>query len=151
MKCKFCEREILNKGSLVSHELVCANNPNKVKHAHSPNAGAKKGYPCWNKGVSYKSQFQEIWKKKYPNESIFIENSSFSRTSLKKRILLEDFIKYECEICKSGPVWQNKPMPLILDHINGINNDNRLVNLRFVCSNCDCQLPTYNAKNKNRK
>jgi len=40
-----------------------------------------------------------------------------------------------------------KPMPLILDHINGINNDNRIENLRFVCSNCDTQLPTYKSKN----
>lgn len=47
-----------------------------------------------------------------------------------------------------GSEWQGKPMPLILDHINGINNDNRLENLRFVCSNCDSQLPTYKSKNR---
>lgn len=149
MKCKFCEREILNKGSLASHEMVCGNNPNKIKHAHSPNAGAKKGRSPWNKGESISCQYQEIWKKKYPNELIFIENSSFARHALKKRILQEDLIKYKCNICGLGPVWQNKPMPLILDHINGINNDNRLINLRFVCSNCDSQLPTYKSKNKN--
>ena len=44
--------------------------------------------------------------------------------------------------------WCGKPMPLILDHINGINNDNRLENLRFVCSNCDSQLDTYKSRNK---
>lgn len=57
-------------------------------------------------------------------------------------------IEYRCSVCKIGPQWCGKPMPLILDHINGINNDNRLDNLRFVCSNCDCQLDTYKAKNK---
>lgn len=40
-----------------------------------------------------------------------------------------------------------KPLVLILDHKNGVNNDNRLENLRFVCSNCDSQLETY----KNRR
>ena len=34
-----------------------------------------------------------------------------------------------------------------INHINGINNDNRIENLRFLCSNCDSQLPTY----KNRR
>ena len=37
-------------------------------------------------------------------------------------------------------------MPLILDHINGINNDNRIENLRFLCSNCDSIQSTYKSK-----
>ena len=37
-------------------------------------------------------------------------------------------------------------MSLIIDHINGINNDNRLTNLRWVCPNCNIQLPTSNRK-----
>jgi 5-methylcytosine-specific restriction endonuclease McrA len=32
---------------------------------------------------------------------------------------------------------------LHLDHINGINNDNRRENLRFLCPNCHSQTPTY--------
>jgi len=55
-----------------------------------------------------------------------------------------------CECCKIGPEWMGKPMPLILDHINGVNNDNRLENLRFVCSNCDTQLETYKSKNRKK-
>ena len=39
-------------------------------------------------------------------------------------------------------------MDLVLDHINGVNNDNRLENLRFLCNNCDSQLPTFKARNK---
>ena len=41
-------------------------------------------------------------------------------------------------------------MTLILDHINGINNDHRLENLRFVCPNCNIQLDT-NCGKKNKK
>lgn len=37
-----------------------------------------------------------------------------------------------------------------LDHINGIPNDNRKVNLRFICPNCDSQLDTYCGKNTKR-
>ena len=34
-------------------------------------------------------------------------------------------------------------MSLILDHINGVNNDNRLENLRIVCPNCNATLDTH--------
>lgn len=44
--------------------------------------------------------------------------------------------------------WMNKPIPLVLDHINGDGLDDRLENLRLVCCNCDAQLPTYKSKNK---
>ena len=42
------------------------------------------------------------------------------------------------------------PLVLILDHINGNNRDDRLENLRWVCPNCNMQLPTTNGRNKRR-
>jgi DNA-directed RNA polymerase subunit RPC12/RpoP len=41
----------------------------------------------------------------------------------------------------------NKEIILQLDHINGINNDNRIENLRFLCPNCHSQTETYTGKN----
>jgi len=38
-------------------------------------------------------------------------------------------------------------MTLILDHINGTHDDNRLENLRIVCPNCNATLPTHCGKN----
>lgn len=81
------------------------------------------------------------------NEDVFVLNSTYARHNIKNRILKEKMIPYTCSICEIGPEWMGKPMTLILDHINGINNDNRLENLRFVCSNCDCQLDTYKSRN----
>lgn len=55
----------------------------------------------------------------------------------------------QCEICgQSGNNWCGKPLVMILDHIDGKSNNNKLQNLRLVCSNCDSQLPTYKAKNR---
>ena len=45
------------------------------------------------------------------------------------------------------PVWNGKPLPLILDHVNGNPRNNTPGNLRFLCANCDSQLPTRGGKN----
>lgn len=84
---------------------------------------------------------------KREDSEVFVENSNYARHNLKARIRKQNLIPYACAICSIGPIWLGKEMPLILDHINGINNDNRIVNLRFVCSNCDSQLPTYKSRN----
>lgn len=93
------------------------------------------------KGMHYsKNKLQG--KRLLSNSEIFVENSSVSRSTLKRRILKDELIEYKCSICGLPPVWNNKILPLIIDHINGVNNDNRLENLRFVCPNCNYQLET---------
>lgn len=55
----------------------------------------------------------------------------------------------KCAICGLTE-WRGKSgedAPLQLDHINGINTDNRLENLRILCANCHTQTDTYCGKN----
>jgi ribosomal protein S27AE len=66
---------------------------------------------------------------------------------LKTRIYKLGLKKRECELCGQGEIWKGKKMSLILDHINGIWNDNRLENLRIVCPNCNATLETHCGKN----
>ena len=82
---------------------------------------------------------------------VFVENSTYPRHKLKARIINQNMIEYKCDECGNVGEWMGKQLPLILDHINGVNNDNRLENLRFVCSNCDSQLPTYKNRRGNKK
>tara|TARA_R110000851_G_scaffold73514_7_gene162174 strand:- start:809 stop:1264 length:456 start_codon:yes stop_codon:yes gene_type:complete len=97
-----------------------------------------------------KSKRHPNWDKKYSLSKVLVKNSTYARICLKKRLIREQLLEYKCAMCGLGPEWRGKPMPLILDHINGVNNDNRIENLRFVCSNCDCQLPTYKSRNRKR-
>lgn len=85
-----------------------------------------------------------------PDNEVFVENSSFSRHTLKKRIIRKKLIGYICAVCGMEPIWKNKALSLVLDHENGIANDNRLDNLRFLCPNCNSQTETFAGKNNRR-
>lgn len=77
---------------------------------------------------------------------ILVENSTYNRAHLKNRLYKEGLKKRKCELCGQGEKWKGKHMSLILDHINGINNDHRLENLRIVCPNCNSTLDTHGGK-----
>lgn len=52
--CKFCKKECKNYNSLINHERLCKENPNrKLSPACQPgHFGYRKGMPAWNKGLS---------------------------------------------------------------------------------------------------
>jgi hypothetical protein len=86
-----------------------------------------------------------------PTENILIENSTYVSTSkLKKRLLKEGLLINECAICGIGPEWKGYLLVMVLDHENGISNDNRLSNLRLLCPNCNSQQPTFCRAKTNR-
>jgi hypothetical protein len=78
-----------------------------------------------------------------PLEEILVENSNYSRGSLKKRLYANGLKKRRCELCGQGEDWRGRRMALILDHINGVATDNRIENLRIVCPNCASTLDTH--------
>ena len=86
-----------------------------------------------------------------PLTEVLVVNSEYSRARLKYRLLQDKLLVNICAICGQVPEWQGKPLVLILDHINGINNDNRLENLRILCPHCNSQQSTFcGRKNKGR-
>jgi 5-methylcytosine-specific restriction endonuclease McrA len=89
--------------------------------------------------------------RKIPNHKVFVANSSHPRHRVKERIIMEGLIPYICAICKIEPMWQSKTLTLVLDHINGVNNDNRLKNLRFLCPNCNSQTKTFSLGHRRMK
>lgn len=99
-----------------------------------------------NKGRKFKN-----FKTLVSNNDLFIKNSKHSRKTAKLRILKEKLIPYVCEQCGQLPIWNGKELVLVLDHINGINNDHRLENLRFLCPNCNAQQDTFCGKHYRQK
>lgn len=98
-------------------------------------------------------EFNKVFVKKLqleqrePNEEIFCENSMKTRAVVKRRILADNLLEYKCAIC--GNLGKHNGLPLILqlDHINGVANDHRLKNLRWLCPNCHSQTENFCSKN----
>ena len=91
---------------------------------------------------------RNLFKDKIPLDEVLVENSTYSRTSLKIRLYDDKILERECSLCGQDENWNGMKISLILDHINGIYNDNRLENLRMVCPNCNAGLVTHCGKNK---
>ena len=90
-------------------------------------------------------------KYRWINETIpRIENGDKTEPSTVKKYLIEKFGN-KCVECGQENSWNNKPLMLQLDHIDGDSDNSFLNNLRLLCPNCHTQTETYgNAGKGNR-
>lgn len=116
-----------------------------------------KNYQCIRDAVRRLSLDTSHWyprgRKPRPNPNliplvrVMVENSTYPRRSLKRRLIAEGILKNECGSCGIPPTWNGKPLTFHLEHRNGIPNDHRLENICLLCPNCHSQTPTYCGRN----
>ena len=87
-------------------------------------------------------------KKRIPNDQMFIEQSLVPRNLVRNRIIKDNLLEYKCSMCDNVGEWLGQKMSLQIDHVNGVSNDHRLQNLRWLCPNCHSITPTYAGKNR---
>lgn len=84
-------------------------------------------------------------------ENIFKENSPVPRNAVNKLVRKFNVLgDPKCVDCGIEDEYNGKPIDLQVDHKNGVNTDNRIENLRWMCPNCHSQTLTYKGKNISR-
>jgi hypothetical protein len=96
---------------------------------------------AWNKGLSIP------FKPKVPLNKILVKNSNYQSYKLKNRLIRIKLKSEKCELCGWCKRSIDGRIPLELDHINGISNDNRISNLRILCPNCHSLQTTHRGRN----
>jgi len=86
--------------------------------------------------------------RRQPIKNVLTEHSNYNKQRLKQRLLDENLLINKCNVCGIGPIWNGKKIVMILDHINGVHDDDRLENLQLVCPNCNSQLSTHCGRNR---
>jgi hypothetical protein len=76
-------------------------------------------------------------------DEILVAGRPTNSGRLKERLYAAGVKERRCELCGQGEEWRGRRMALVLDHINGVRDDNRLENLRVVCPNCNATLDTH--------
>jgi hypothetical protein len=138
---------------------ILCNNTFKPKSNNSKICPSCKSSKCLNcntilldggKYCSNKCQAEYQWKQTVENilkAGEFDHNHLNETNRTQARKFLIQLHGHKCSICNLSE-WMNKPIPLIVDHIDGNPTNHSIENFRLVCGNCDMQLDTYKNKNK---
>ena len=148
--CKFCEREFTKKeSSQIFCSRHCARKQCNLNafpvESRRKCKGCEAIIGCFHGNVYCSKSCRLDHRSRSPltGNRKSLEETNYGPTV--RRIIMRER-PYECEMCHNSE-WMNKPIPLEIDHINGLPQDNRRDNIRLLCCNCHATTPTYRSKN----
>lgn len=116
----------------------------KPKRQYRPRLRTNKCINCENSASKNAKYCSTRCQMDYQLEARIASGEFSARTA--KRYLLKHS-GHICSMCDLSE-WNNRPIPIEIDHINGNSSDNSLSNLRLLCPNCHAQTVTYKSRNK---
>lgn len=154
----YCSLSCSNKSRTAKNEAnyklnpkicICCSNPIPYQ-AHSVNIYCS--HSCAATINNKIPKRKKITKEKLDNS---LHSQAFERFKLGMvttrhtiRRCLQETAGNHCAICGQPPEWMNKPLTLIVDHIDGNAGNNKPGNLRLLCPHCNSQTPTFCGRNK---
>lgn len=161
----FCSRKCANSRTWSEEDKlkksISAKNSEK---AIASRVGFSKKCENWHKEGIYQNvpdKIKEGWVIKHSKEIQKVKEENIlkvkeleardfnilSKEEKRKRVMFEQ--NYVCLEC-SLKFWNNKPLVLELDHIDGNNKNDERDNLRFLCPNCHSQTETWRGRKKRK-
>ena len=168
--CLNCSKEFKESGTKKFCSRSCSSSyNNRIYHKRTANVVTKICLYCENEfytrgATSKKSKFRKFCStscsSKYYVErriektlnkllqGLLVGNAS--RTTTIRSYLL-NLQENRCAICSIVPIWEDKELIFVIDHIDGNPKNNDIVNLRAICPNCNSQTATFAGRNIKRR
>lgn len=152
-KSGFCSDECKQKFASALESLSKTNIGRRVPKGICPVCGVPITWNNNNKYCSLSCFAKAKWiatRDRIEQTGMFPANSRLNETNRRVvRKYLEEKYGHKCMIC-DRTTWNDKDIPLIVDHIDGNATNHKVENFRLVCPNCDALLDTFKNR-ENRK
>lgn len=140
-QCKHCDEQFETKQKLGGHAIKHIEGSRysvsrKTKLEHECKMCEQ---PTFNTYCS--NSCQMAWQREYIKRPLFESGAGGLNPDL-VRLFLEEIHGPGCSCCKLT-IWNNLPIPLDIDHVDGNRKNNLPENLRLLCPNCHRQTETW--------
>ena len=154
--CPVCSKtfnwSIIRKKQQVTCSRECSNSFFKRRTAKNPTK-----YNCIVCNKESKIHYGKHAKNLYCSNECYVKNKNqetkkrFNNGELRERDTLRKLISeekgYKCNMCGISD-WNEKPITLQVNHIDGNCTNNMPYNLEIICPNCHTQTSTFGGRNK---